>query len=208
MGFQSQTAKQAGNKVWLLSTVLLALVAITLFLLPRDPMIAAKYQALIHPPKQQTGVLGLDPKQPTKEDKHLPFPILSAGAGKQIIDRARKTKKGLLLVYVGDCAGCIEINTPAWEKTSYSSGLPLVLLSNGTQKEIARFRSELHLRSPVIQDPQRQTAKAINATWVGRSYWIAPDGMVRWRTEDFHPDQNPYQDVLLVNTVAQYGKQP
>ncbi len=107
------TPKQSLRKsrTGLLVTVLLLLLLATSYLLRSDPLAVARLQALIHPMPKVTQPV--DYRALTKNDPPLSLILPNIGAGSDIRKIAGEPTVGYLLVWVGDCAGCISANLSA-----------------------------------------------------------------------------------------------
>lgn len=86
-----------------------------------------------------------------------------------------------LLVYVGDCAGCLGVNLTAWERAARKRGIRMVLLTSAEPEAAAGFVKRLELRTAaVVRDPDGALGRVLNACFLSRAYLVTPEGRLRW----------------------------
>jgi hypothetical protein len=202
--FPHKTERANNSKTGLLLMVLLLLLFLLTYFLPKDPLIAAKIATLFHPaPTKPTVYI----KSLTRNDPPLNFILAQSGLGAQLRATTKPSKGGYLLVFIGDCAGCITANLRAWEKRSETYDLRMILVTTASFSEAKQFQTQLGLVSPVFFDHGRTLEKQLNATWIGRCYFFDANWRLRWLEDELHVNFDPFKDVQLMGFLHAVGKQ-
>jgi hypothetical protein len=180
--------------VRLLLTVLLAQIALLLWLLPKDLLIYLRIQHFFRssapaPPPDYAILLQNDPP--------LGFLLPNEEAGKSLRKITPKARLGYLIVPVGDCASCLSANLPEWQSEAPKHGLSMVLLSSATSKRVEQFRRSLGLTVPVISDPGDRLSYRLNMVWPARPYLFSTDWRLLWKARENSRTYNPFADQTL-----------
>ena len=91
-----------------------------------------------------------------------------------------KKPDGTLLVYVGECGGCINVDFKAYAAEAQKRNLELRLLTSAGKEKSERCRDQLHWNASVYSDTANALREPLNTAWVPRSYIVSPDGKLLW----------------------------
>ena len=153
-----------------LLVVFFVLLALVCYLLPQDVMLRERFTHIFdrHAEPLQAREIRFDEEKDPDLQSVLP--------NNETTKRIRKetpNRKGTLLVCVGDCAGCLNMDIAKWHRESKARGLSLVFFSWGNDSDITEFTRTLQkaaLTIPIYQDKDREIAHALNAYYAGRAY--------------------------------------
>lgn len=91
-----------------------------------------------------------------------------------------KSLGGYLVIYVGDCADCLDIDLTALQRHCRAHKLELVLLTMVSRKGVGRFERVAHLNAPAIFDPHRRLIQRLHAYWPGRLFLLSSHWKLLW----------------------------
>jgi hypothetical protein len=192
----SPTSQKPRSRAGALFMTLLVLLFVFTYLVRFDPVLFGRVNAMIHrSPSQETKPA--DFSRLFRGDKSAGTKLPLSPELKRALSAAGKTDIGMLLVWVGDCGGCISANLTAWEAAAERHNVPMVLVTTASGSAVSRFKAEEHLRSPIVSDPTGSLGKEINATWFGRPYLIGPRGHLLWMEKRFPGRYDPFTALEL-----------
>lgn len=180
--------QKAKTYQWLpyLSLVLLAQVALFLYLAPRDPVLMTKVTQIKENFARQR-------RRSVDQQNDLPMgtsltTVSSSHQGLKSFLPAGKNgpPKPTFFVFIGSCAGCVAVDAKKWqEAATQHPQASLVLVSRDTQAAVMAFAQEFEITAPMLADTDGALAKAFNATWVPRAYYFDGRGKLAWlQTQD------------------------
>ena len=158
------------------------------FVLPSDPLIAARLHEMMHP-SSVNARLTFQPDAASKMDAALESSLPDLGAGKEIRASMPPSIRGYLVVGLGDCATCSHFDDKIWQKEAEAAGVPLVGFAGAPKSKIAEFRRILKTGFPIYSDSGNGLHNAVNAYWSGRVYYYDRDWKLVWIMKGFG---NPY----------------
>ena len=103
-------------------------------------------------------------------------------AALRIRERVGPTPRGMVVVAMGDCAGCISFDFAAWARLLAGRRIPLIGLADASPAAIRTFVAELPAGVMAVPDPKSETLGALNAIWAGRAFYFDQGLRLRWRT--------------------------
>lgn len=174
--------------------ILLSQVVLLLWFAKRDPVASAWLQSHLAIAKESPSIA---PVRPFDASLDPPLQsVLPTGSGLPDLHKSSlPDAHGHLVVYVGDCATCANVDLPQWEKEAKARHLSLLLLTSGDAKSAETFRKSLSLKTPVFSDPRRQLLRRLNAVWSVRTYFYSPQWKLEWIQPQVMPGYNPFQDL-------------
>ncbi|HET6383212.1 MAG TPA: hypothetical protein VFJ58_07470 [Armatimonadota bacterium] len=180
------------------TTLVLALVvemAVAIIVIPpllrQDPLTYSRIRAAI--PQFHSAT----PKPPAVDysaalHADLPpgAPLPNDGPGKKMRLADPNSHRKHLVVFVGDCAGCVGVDLGDWEKEAEDNNLSMALLTNANSRTARLFRKAFELKSPVYSDPGRRLIGRLNAIFKPRAYLFSADWRLRWSQQS--PADEPF----------------
>ena len=103
-----------------------------------------------------------------------------------------------LLVYVGECAGCINIDLPDYLKRSQANHLNLVFLTSASAEDAKAFANRYKTSVGAVSDQMGELRGRLNAAWMPRSYVIGPEGQLEWLQTTAKPEYSPFSDPTFI----------
>lgn len=103
-----------------------------------------------------------------------------------------------LLVYVGECAGCIDADFPAYLKACNANALNLVFLTSSSAEDAKAFANRYKIPVQAVSDPKGELTRHLNAVWMPRSYIIGPKGQVEWLQKSAKREYSPFTDPAFI----------
>ena len=117
-------------------------------------------------------------------------PLPNDGPGKKMRLADPNSHRKHLVVFVGDCAGCVGVDLGDWEKEAEDNNLSMALLTNANSRTARLFRKAFELKSPVYSDPGRRLIGRLNAIFKPRAYLFSADWRLRWSQQS--PADEPF----------------
>ncbi|MBC8135903.1 MAG: redoxin family protein [Fibrella sp.] len=105
------------------------------------------------------------------------------------------THKGVLVIYVGDCAGCTTIDLNVFNNNCAKNGLLLLLLTTGNPEDVNDFVKRLKFRPAVVIDKDRSATKSLNTIWSPRIYLLSRSGRLVWLQRSDTYMYDPFKDA-------------
>ena len=192
--------ERAGPRLQSLFTLVFALAALIIWLLPKDPMIAWKINSFLHPesaPAQSIRDYNEDMKKDPPEGS---FPISKLYV-KTLFSSLKHTRTGYLVVYVGDCAGCISMNLREWQRQADKNHVTMLLLTSASQNKANKFTKQLSLEIPIISDMKSKAIEPLNAVWPGRAYFFSPHWRLLWLQREHNPGYDPFKELFFLQKL-------
>lgn len=181
-----------------LTALFVLLLVIFCYLLPTDPMIAGKLLRWTTPTAKVPPQF--DPNQQEGHDPPLNSFLPEHEVGQKIRQAAGAGMNGTLLVNLGDCAGCINVDFQRWDKESRKRKIALVAVSYGSEESIRHIETTLSSRNvkiPIVRDPARRIVQDMNGYWSGRAYYFDSAWRLRWIQKGLISPGNIYQEPSL-----------
>ncbi len=199
------TSTQSSNskRPIMLGMILLILFAVFCKILPSDPVIASKLEAMIRR-SQQSNFDEFDPKKKEKKDPKLGSILPIHDIGQKIRLAAGKPISGTLLVNLGDCTGCINVDFERWVKESKKRGISIVAVSYATPENIALMEKTFSTKEtpiPIVHDPDGRIMQDLNGYWSGRAYLYDCDWHLRWLKHGLSANKNIYEEPDLASVT-------
>jgi hypothetical protein len=181
--------------------VFLTLLVICLWLLSRDPVVLARLRAALRPGRARpspdySAHLRQDPAVGTILSDRPTVPLSGA---------SDKTDRGYVLLYVGECAGCLHPDIPRFDQDARSRGLRMVLLATAPQATAESFRRAVGApRVPIVSDPKRALTRKLNAFTAPRVYLFSPRWELKWIQKEFQGAYfDPFADQGFVTALEE-----
>ena len=199
----TSTKQSRISRVSILVTILLMLTLVMCYLIPSDPLIAARLQVIVHPPVSYASNMGAMSHILTKDDPPLGLTLPQDKIGNAIRNAAKSTDVAYMVVPVGDCANCITTDVKVWEQVANKKGIRFILYSTGTKKDIADFSTRMKLTCPTVSDPDNIMGKRLNMAWIARPYLFSRQWRLVWFQNEFHIGFNPFTDITFQRAVLE-----
>lgn len=99
-----------------------------------------------------------------------------------------------LLLYVGDCASCIDVDFAAYKREADRRGIGLVFLTRATPANAAQFAPAVRLSVGCVSDPKGALCDQLNCAWMARCYLVSRDGQLLWLQKTPTARYSPFSD--------------
>ncbi len=202
---QPTTAEPGRKNIATLTTIFFILFAIFCKLLPSDPSMASRLNSLIRK-EQKNNFDQFDPKTGEKKDPILNSELPTHDIGVLIRRAAGKPRIGTLLVNLGDCVGCVNIDFALWSKESKKRGIALVAVSYGSAEKVAEMQAKFNAQGDyvaIVRDPDEKIVIGLNGYWSGRSYFYDRVWRLKWIKHGLNPNRSIYDEKSLEDVVKQ-----
>lgn len=185
-----------------LGVILVVEATVTALVVANNPAVAEEWAKLTHRNVATSeldygSLAAADPKVGSDMSNLSPIQLLLSGHGAP----QGMPGRGVLIVWVGRCAGCIKGDVGGWERLAAQDGVPTALLTSAPPLESEKFRRQEHLSSPIIQDSDGKCAQELNAILAPRAYFIGPDGRLLWLASLYSRFGNPFDDHRLRDII-------
>jgi hypothetical protein len=188
-----------------LLAVLLALILILFWLLPKDPLVRARLDAWLHAPPASRPAP--DWASMRRSDPPAGFEMPNHGVGAAVRAAAGPLRVGCLVVSVGDCASCLSADVEGWERSARRRGLTTVFLTTGKPAAARQFRERFRVAAPFVVDPGGSLSTALNAAWNGRPYLFSRNWRLVWSEPDAAGQRDPFRDPAFQRAVERGADQ-
>lgn len=172
-----------GGPIYVLVPLFVLLAVIAAVLLPTDPLIAARLQAVMHPAPPMV-YENFNPDDAAKQDPTFGTPLPNVGAGKAL-RKLPASERGYVVVTLGDCAQCMRFDFDKWQSEASALHVPIVGVSGATEEELAAFRKTSRVTMPLQFDVMDRLQRGLNAYWAGRAYYFDKAWKLQWKMEGF-----------------------
>jgi len=133
----------------------------------------------------------LHPQEQEKRDPELGTTLPENATGAALRAAVRPGKSGYLLIFVGDCTGCLKVDFPRWAKKARQHNVQLVALTQVPRERIGELQSQLNqlnVQAPIVSDPKVEVISAINSYYGGRAYLFSPRWQLEWMAHTLNSD--------------------
>lgn len=191
---------------WLpyLTLVLLAEVWLFMRLLPCDPLLIQRFQAIREARRQaqeeqrRNELMRNDPRVGVKVSDLAPESVTVVTREGQRKMPLRAENQATILVFIGYCTSCMASELSKWaELRSKAQDIKMVIVSRSSAEQVADFLEGTKQNLPIVSDPEGRLAKAFNAVWVPRVYGLDRQERIVWIQR-----KNSVDPQAVVHTVS------
>jgi hypothetical protein len=168
-----------------LMTAALVLLALLLYLMPSDPTMLARVNALKQPFyraeqfRQLAGMMGNDPRLGARVAPDGRSPLREA------LRRAGPGKPPVVVLVIGTCSTCAAEGLTRWcQIVARHPGRSAIVVSRSTPAGVAAFVRSHRFPLPMVSDASGEITKRLNPLWAPRAYAVAGDGSLVWIQKD------------------------
>lgn len=124
-----------------------------------------------------------------------------SGAAAEVKRQTAVSKRGYLVVGLGDCAGCVAFNLRQWETQAREERVPLVGFTLASVSDASKFKSAAGVRTKIITDRNNTLHKSLNCYWSGRVYYYDANWNLLWIMKGFANNKNLHRCPELVALI-------
>jgi hypothetical protein len=194
------------KRIAALSIILCALIGVLAYLLPKDPIIAAKLSAWLPVQSSVPQAKLFDPKEEEKNDPLIGSEFPQGGVADRVRQVAPKAEAGYLLVGLGNCTDCVTVDFDKWYSDGKQNGLAVIVFSEGKATDLEEFRARLKktgAKIPVVHDKGGVLIKQINNYWSGRAYFYDKNWKLRWLEKDMENNKHLFRLPTLLSAIEE-----
>lgn len=141
-----------------------------------------------------------------KSDPPLGMALSDGQIGSRVRRIAGADEPATLLVFVGDCAGCLPMDIRFYTEMARKAPVSLVLISNADEKNTATFIKDVKAASEVDVvaggDPGNQVLSSLNPVFRPRAYLFDKNWKLRWKQTNAGLGYTPFTDDVFKSRLS------